>query len=384
MGDAAMLLTTRGMLKEAVPDVKVTALVSHPEFTRERCPGIDAKLCGWLWPVPEAGKAGFLDLCWYPFILLSNFVSVIAHRLLKARIFTINKRFAGALSSYFDCDVVISPGGDFISPNYFFVTTFSEFLMAKILGKKLVIIGQTMGPFKGLLNGRLAALVLNLADLIIVREHATARQLEGIGVRGHRVTTDLAFAFPENVKRGKGDKRRVIICPKKIGGPSKRALYAEQLGKLAGRIIEEFGSEVVFLPTDLHDVDFQREISSKIDGKVKHIEEVHPPGRIAEIISDADFIVSSRMHAIILGSLSSTPFFAVGDSFKFSEILDSLCEGCAMGIEELDDKGIERIIERIREREKLRGMIADRMAHVGERARESSSILGEKLREWQK
>jgi colanic acid/amylovoran biosynthesis protein len=382
MGDTAILLATVKMLSDIAPHSEITALVSHPEFTKERCPHINARLEGWPWPTPDADRIGVFDLVQYPFILLSNFISAIAYRLFKARIFIFNKKFSRALSSFFDCDVVISPGGGYIGPHYWFVTTFSEFLISKILGKKLVICTQTIGPFKGLLNGRMAAWVLNLVDLIVVREKQTASQLERIGVRNVHTTTDVAFAFPKTIKQSSAQGKKIIICAKRLQQPVQREIYANQLRKLTERIMDEFDCEVLYLPTDKYDVEFQSELISEMPGKVRQIEEVHPPDKIAEIISEADFLISSRMHAMILGSLSSTPFYAIGDSFKFEGVLGNLCENCSMNIQDFDEKGIDNIAEQIRDAKRLRKRISDRLPFLKKKAMENSLILSKKFQDW--
>lgn len=379
MGDAAMLKTTVGILKGIDPDCEISALVSHPEFSRKRCKGLDAELLGWVWPVPEKGKPSLHELLSYPVVFLSNFFSAIVYRLSGAKVFIFNGRQAGPLGKFFDCDVVISAGGDFIGPKYFFVTAFGEFMLAKLLGKKLVICAQTIGPFEGLLNGFLAARIVRLADLIIVRESVTAEALRKLGINDAHLTTDLAFAFPRpSGKKSQGGV--VILCPKNIGTGRER--YAEKMRTLTRRIMDELEMEVVYLPTDTHDRDFQSEIAAGLEKKVKVIGEVHPPEEIARLISESDFLISSRMHAVILGSLSSTPFFAIGDSHKFKEILDPLCGGCTIGLRQLDDNGVDRILDGIRRRNLLRKEIGSNFGKMREKSMRNATILGEKFREW--
>ena len=377
MGDAAMLLAMSDMMRRVSTGSEVAALVSHPQFTRERCAGIKAEIEGWPWPVPE-GKPSFFDLARYPVVFLANMFSALLYRAFRKKVFILNSEFSGPMGRFFDCDVVISPGGDFIGPNYVFMTTFGEFMMARILGKKLVIMAQTMGPFKGMLNGTLAGLALRLPNLIVVRENRTAADLKKIGINAV-VTADLAFTFPKASGVAKNRKGvRVIICPKKIGRG--REAYCRSMRMLAEKIAG-LGCEIVFMPTDKYDVDFHKEIASGLDVKHEIISEVKPPEDIARIIANSDFVVSSRMHAIILGTLSSTPFVAIGDSFKFSEILEPLCRDCTIGVSELDEN-IEGIAARIVDRERLRKSIGENFPSVRERALRNESILAEKFGEW--
>jgi polysaccharide pyruvyl transferase WcaK-like protein len=253
-------------------------------------------------------------------------------------------------------------------------------MMAKILGKRIVICAQTIGPFTGLMHGRLAAAVLNLADLIIVREKKTAALLEEIGVKKFHVTADIVFTFPAPKKSPR--KKRILICAERLDSLRQRKPYAEYLGRLGKRIVDEFGCEVLCMPANRADVDFQKEIITGLDGKISAIGEVQAPGKVAELASESEFLISSRMHPIILGTLSATPFFAIGDSFKFEEVLGVFCKGCTLKINELDDKSIETILERIREREKLGKMIAAKLPDAREKALENGSILRRSFKEW--
>lgn len=379
MGDAAMLATIVDMVGGMAKDASICALVSHPEFTRQRCPDLNARLEGWPWPVPGKKSQGIFGLMAYPLIFLSNMLSATAFRLFGARIFIFNSRFREPLCALFDSDIVIHPGGDFISPDYFFMTTFGEILMARILGKKSVILAQSMGPFKGLLNRAIAAPFLKMADLIIVREKKTMRELSLMGIGNVYLTADLAFMFPKRIIRQKRGER-VIICPKNLR--SGKMDYARGLKRLSGRIKSEFGYEILFLPTDLHDVCFQAEIGDSLAPDVTVVKEVHSPEEIARIISSSQFIISSRMHAIILGSLSSTPFCAIGDSFKFEEILGELHGGCTLGTGGLDDEGVERIIGLMRDRKKQEKAIGKNLPAIREKSSETARILEDNLREW--
>ena len=375
MGDAAILLTIVGMLKRLVPASDITALVSHPEYTRKRCPDIGVDVLGWPWPVPK-GKASLAEKVFWPVIFINNIFSALVYRLFKRKVFVFNKASAGPLTRLFESQVVISPGGDFISPKYVFMTVFGELLMGRILGKKLVICAQSIGPFQGLLNSRLAGFFLNLADLIIVREYNSAGRLDKIGVKAH-MTADLVFAFPPPAKGKRG--KRVVMCLKDIIHGRKE--YAEWMSKLALRI-RDMGYEVIFLPTDQHDVRLQAETAAGLEGKVQRIPVVLPPDQIASILSESEFIISSRMHAIILGILSNTPFFAVADGFKFRAVLDSLCEDRAIDYRKLDDAGIKRITESVKQSKELGRTVASRYPLLKQRAEENAAVLGEKFREW--
>ncbi len=380
MGDAAMLRTIADIVHGISPEIRITALVSHPEFTIERCKGLDAAIKGWPWPVSR-GKRGIADYAIvYPAIYLNNMLSAALYRLIKAKLFLFNRAYAEPLSAIFECDAFICPGGDFISPKYFFHSTFGEIMMARMLGKRIVVCAQTIGPFTGFLDRKMAAFVLNMADVVIVREEVTAKHVRELGVRNVEETSDLAFMFMAGGKWSPKRGKKVIISPKKISGG--RAAYVEGISNLVKRLVDELGYEVEFLPSDAYDSDFQSEIASGLGGRVRLAGGVFSPEEIAMRMSGAEFVVSSRMHAIILATLSGTPFFAIGDSHKFEAILGGLCDDCTIGIDGLDDKGVSRVLDAVKDGKRISASIGRKYPQVLAKSRRNAEILESKFREW--
>jgi len=374
MGDAAMLLTLVDMLKRISPEASLSALVSDPAFTSEKCPGINAELHGWPWPIPESGRPGVLELLGYPLIFFGNMLTAIAYRIFKARVFLFNKRFSGPLTQLMECDAVVSPGGDFIGPRYFFITSLGEVVMSRIMGKRFILCAQTIGPFDSWIMRKIVAATISLADLVILREERSAAWLRKEGLKHVKVTTDLAFAFGYPQKRKK--KSRIIFCPKGVLKDGEG--YVEGMVRLARRLADETGCEIVILPTDSHDKEIQSEIASRLDGKASIIGEVLPPLRIAKEIAEAEFIISGRMHAIILGSRSCTPFLALSDSDKFADILGRFYEGgCVAAGADSTDKALGLF----RERESLAKKMSAALPELERKALENGRILREFLKD---
>lgn len=376
MGDNAMLKSIVSMLDEVSRGCMISALVSHPEMTTRLSPGLRAELRDWPWPVPKKGGTPFVDKLAYPVIWGANLFSAAIYRLFKRKVFLGNGRYRGALEGFFDSDIIMTPGGDFISPDYFYMTTFSEMMMAKILGKKLVVLGQTTVPFKSVIGSAIASLILRLPDLLIVREDYSARWLGSIGIRNVFVTGDVAFLF-DHKPVGKREKRRVILCPKGVKDPE----YPEKMAALARALIEK-GCSITILISDLHDLKVQEDIAKRLGSSVEVIDKIMGPEELSDRIASADFIISSRMHAIILGTLSATPFFAIGDSFKFREILWPFYPDSSIHYKTLDEKGIEKIMGFIERRDSLEAVMRQKLPGIKEKSARSKGILAGKFSEW--
>jgi len=382
IGDAAMLQTITCMLHSISSDISISALVSHPADSRAHLPDLKAELAPWPWPVPGSGDGPPTHPLAYPLIFASNLFSALVYRAIGRRVFLLNGRFSGPLSRLFDCDVVISPGGDFIGPRYFFMTAFGEFLIAKMLGKRLVVLAQSIGPFEGGLHPSIAHLFLGMPDRICLRDEESARRLRSLGIKDVRLTADLAFAFPVPSPGGRKRDGRggVALCAKRVQGDD--GAYRRWMLELIGRIFEDTGEPVLLLPTDRHDLPLQRALAQASIGKSILMEGVPSPHEMVRVLSTKDFLISSRMHAIILGSISSTPFFAISDSFKFRGVLDRLCSGCVRDIGSLDGAAMQEALDLMRRREELGSRIRSAFPAMRADAMANRDVLRQDMRSW--
>lgn len=96
-----------------------------------------------------------------------------------------------------DCDVFISLGGGYMNDYWGRVlgARLIEILVAKFLGKKVMLYAQGVGPFRNPFYKRLTRLVFDRVDVISVRDFTSAEVVCGLGVTRPRlmVTADEAF-----------------------------------------------------------------------------------------------------------------------------------------------------------------------------------------------
>ena len=102
-----------------------------------------------------------------------------------------------------------------------------------------------------------------------------------------------------------------------------------------------------------------------------------------ELLSKANFLISSRLHPIVLASLSATPFFALGWEYKLDEISSMLCsKTCHVKASELNNSVEALILERMRERKELGNEIAKNVSFLQEQAQKNLEILRKSIQEW--
>lgn len=385
-GDAAIILSMLDHIRFISHSCEIVAQCSHPDVSRRLAFREGVEYHGYPAPFFEAsgGAPSAARLAYGGLVFLNNMLSAAAYRLLGAKLFLINAPYREPLEDFFRSDIVISVGGGFISADYGFIRPYADIAMAKILGKRVVIYSQSIGPFCGPLNEAISRFVLGMADLIMVRESRSARNLEAIGIRRVHVTADAAFSYPEMPPRAERGNT-VVICPREWTYSNRihSERYISLIGELSSGIINELGMEVLLLPTTPDDVAFYSRLAPSLPAGVRFVSEVHHPSKIAELLSSSAFLVSSRMHPIVLGSLSSTPFFALGWEYKLRELCsDFSVEDMCLMAGEADGSAVARVLSAIRSSEGVRKRISESFPEVRRRSTMNRDLLKKSIAEW--
>ncbi len=374
-GDMAIVLTMIKQLHELFPDVQITVSCSNPKVSRKHSSEVTYKhypLPAFAsypsYTLPQLFKGGL--------VFCRNMLAAVFWRLSGKRIL-FNKK--GPITDFIDSDLVISVGGGFISSDYGLLRPYHDFILTKLLGKPLVIYGQSLGPFRGTLSRAASAFVLGMADLIIVREEHSKKCLDELDIKDVHVTADLAFAFqaPPKSKRTK----RIILCPRMWTREHREAgeRYLSFLSTLSKSLLKT-GRQVVVLPTAEEDLKFQKLLQGKLPG-VTFINQVYSPQKIAQLLAGSEFLISSRLHPIILGSLSGTPFFAIGWEFKLDEVSPALGSE-SIRADKLDDTAQKRIFKAIENKEKISMLVSENIKEIRQRAQSNVDILRTSLEKW--
>jgi polysaccharide pyruvyl transferase WcaK-like protein len=116
---------------------------------------------------------------------------------------------------------------------------------------------------------------------------------------------------------------------------------------------------------------------------IEYVDALLPPVQVAKMLSQADFLVSSRMHPIVLGSRSSTPFFAVGWEYKVERMAEALSgSSCFADATSLDDGTVGTVMEAFAGRKRLGRTVGKNAARMRRLAAMNRLLLARKLEEW--
>lgn len=301
----------------------------------------------------------------------------------------INKNFPGvkALKTYGilgklkifsyirSCDYFVYGGGEGfqnVSSSIFLFLNLSLGFIALLFRKKVICLGSGVGQGFELVGlGRvLTTVLLSRAELIILRDKASADSLISMGVDPTRIHygADLALQINKaivnrKIKSNPGLKLKnnsICICPRMLHFYTNKNLFEQaisilpietrmklgliphrffnrkkalvrDLAFIADQCINHFGLEVVFLPMyagriSPHDEIVCQEIYSKMTNKdhVVFADVNMPAYGIIGLLKQCKVVLAMPLHSLILASLYGTPSIAINYQTKGQRFMESI------------------------------------------------------------
>lgn len=193
----------------------------------------------------------------------------------------------------------------------------SVLAVAKVLRRRVAVVGQGLGPINSRLVRTLVRAVFSRVDYISLRDRGSVSLLRGMGGRtkGIRLGADLAFlALPsnsDNCDSGAIGSRSVLFVVPGFGTRSADlewpALLARELERrLRGRHDLDV---LAFQPADEHPIGWCDEIHPRVIG----------PDQADQVVKTAFVVVSARFHGLVLAVRAGVPGIALGSDPKIRD-----------------------------------------------------------------
>lgn len=229
--------------------------------------------------------------------------------------------------------------------------------LAKRLGAKLYVYANGIGPLKEKNLAR-SARVLESADMITLRENASASELERLGVKNKNV---LVTADPALILTG-SDESRVAEILSKYGVPSDAKIlgisvrswgenedaFAEKIAKIADYASEKYSLVPVFIPMRYpHDVKYSEEISAKTACRSYILCDMLSVDDTIGVTAKCEAVFAMRLHTIIYATGSGVPAVGIVYDKKVSDFLDYVGEGRCLDVKCIDTEKAFGFIDEI-------------------------------------
>lgn len=399
IGDEAQLTTPSINLRKSIPNVHFLALSDNPEYTA-KYHKIDAdhSINYYLFPKMKniflkiMRKFG-IDMLLRGAILLFN-----AQRLRKnKKTIFLNKSGKRLLNNLKSADLLFNVGGGNLNSIWRFGGLYSKcftYLICKILGKPIILSGQTIGPINSWFDRKFAMFVLNKVGVITLRDTTSKSVLKSIGVVKPVIkeTADDAVLLPcathEEIKAAflneKIDAHHPLIGINMVGlgyfSTAKLNKAKQILAQVADYLISELDARIVFVPMQYSLGADDRDAMSEVLGlmelkdKARIIMNEYDDKTLKGIIGQMDLVIGLRYHFIVFATTMQVPSIGIYlDQYyamKIKGILELMGqEKYAGDIDKISSEElIELVKDALRNKDKIKQKLEERTKILGERS----------------
>lgn len=374
MGVSALAASTIACILRSAPQAELSLL----EYSQE----------GRMIPGPDGqGSVRLVNIRFSKnFWLLNNITRLIAEAAV-ARLIPI-RRWREAfiarnpwLQHVYEADLVVAiSGGDSFADIYglarFLYVSLPQ-VLALVLGRRLVLLPQTLGPFKSRTARAGARFIIRRAERVYSRDAKgveVVRELLGAraGPDKVRLAYDMAFTLEpvapsgaEGARMGADEGPVVGLNVSGLlfmGGYNRnnmfglRADYRSLVYRLIEFLIEQKRATVLLVPHvfgsgDECDSPVCERLISALQGKygerLRVVDRRYNQSEIKYIIGQTDFFVGSRMHACIAAVSECVPAVSIAYSDKFAGVMDTIGLGALVADpRKMDENAILSLVSR--------------------------------------
>lgn len=285
------------------------------------------------------------------------------------------------------CDALVFPGGSIFqdTTSVRSVAYYSNLVQrAKKAKKKVVLLGQGVGPVNTFLGKKLTSAAYNAADAIAVRDPDSVKTLQSLGVKKKIfVTADTAYLL--TTRPGDHTKDSFNLSGMKTVGLAPRPFgkgndVVELFGGVARMLYQANVMPVLIQMDREEDGALLLEIQKAQGGKIPDLKKVESPADLQLHLMRMEGLIAMRLHAGILAAKSGVPPLMLNYDPKVAAFAKLLDVGQAMNLNGLT---AERVFDRFREHqaqaERNKKILALKTEELTAKARQNIDILLETL-----
>ena len=319
-------------------------------------------------------------------------IKLLPFRRVRNTLVSGNKYFRAILETDLVVDIT---GGDSFSDIYGlgrFVRGLLHKILVLQLGKKLVLLPQTYGPFKRKITREAARYVLKRSSIIYSRDRQSMKYVRGL-LKNHNLNGNLRFVpdvgFVLNGARPKhlntkplfgGLKKESILVGLNVsgllfnGGYTRNNMFGLQMNyrelvyKIIDLLLQNERIVIILIPHVYppkgyeveSDLAASRQVFQGVNdssmGRVYLVDEEYDHNEIKYIIGMCNFFIGSRMHSCIAAMSQCIPAVGLAYSKKFEGVFESIgMADCVADAHNCDEEELlEKIGSVIERREQIR------------------------------
>lgn len=201
-----------------------------------------------------------------------------------------------------------------------------EVLIAKYFGKPVVMLPNSIGPFRTVVGRIMSYLSMNSCDSVAIRDDISYEILQSLNISGKSyLTADTALLFDSDKVVAKKRRKAIGVC----AGVYSQSLVGNQVETYINEhslaldaAIDRFGVDVYFVPhyiTGLRydDDEISRLILEKMRNKEKcKILRFRYASEFRSFLSEMSLVISSKMHPAVLCTSAFIPSICIAYDHK--------------------------------------------------------------------
>lgn len=251
-------------------------------------------------------------------------------------------------------------------------------LLARAAGVPFALLSVGAGPLKARTSRLLVRVTLALASYASVRDATSHRLLKSLGVRRDLpIVPDLAHGLPLNPAGARRPSAHPVVAvnlfpqrdPRYWPEPDPAAYdrYLTSMVRFLGWLLAQ-RYHVVLFPTQIRaDVrvidDLRRRLgAAPADHAFLSVAAISHLDDLLCTLADADFVVATRFHAILLALSLHKPVLALANHHKMTDLMEDL--DLRAFVLDLKALSTSRLVERFRSLQTHADLIADRLAQL--------------------
>lgn len=268
-------------------------------------------------------------------------------------------------------DVIIGGGGSMlqnVTSNRSLIYYLMLLFVAKVYGKKTILLGNGVGPIKGWFYQKLTFGILKGLSHIVLRDQESFGLLKKQGLTNIANGADLAFNLilePKSIS-----KEKLILLNLR---PWPMAIKPEAWVPEFIKTWEQKGYTIGLLPMQISKDDKLLEpfVSETVKMYITHSGQ-----ELTELIQRSELVVAMRLHALIFSALSETACVGISYDPKVTEFIKSEGQIMACQTETISLEAINLAVEQgLASRHSLEQVLKERLQEDDERIHQNPLAL---------
>jgi colanic acid/amylovoran biosynthesis protein len=284
-------------------------------------------------------------------------------------------------------DIVLSPGGGYLTDSYFIQFSLALYNYTLRKQKILYFYSQSIGPVWRKSSAFFLRRILSKAGKIIVRDNESTIHLKKL----FKTLPDSVFESadevftlkkPEQKERPESKNAGISVRSWNFSNTTTSAQqgmnnYINTIQQACRHLIDKYNYDVTFISTCQGHTEYiddsktaaliVDQLENKYKSKITIDTDFHRLDELLEIYKDFDVFIGTRMHSIIFNFLNLTPCLGIIYEFKTSELFERI--GLSSYLHEMQSADYNSFIHKV-----------DDLIHNKQQIREHLSIEMQKLR----